>query len=889
MDKKQTIGVGIIVRDSEKTIGKCLESLAPYVDQMVVVYAGKSTDKTEEEVEKVKSKYPIISTYPFTWIDDFAAARNFSFSKLTTEWYLWCDGDDIVTGAENLRKAAETMPPEVGFVWYPYNYAQDEYGNIITLYERERLLRAAYGWVWKGRLHETVVGMTQSKYVRLQDVVFVHSHLAGAPRGDRNFKLLALMLKEEPENKRMWLYMGHQHFAGRDMTKAAEWYLKFASSDAIPLERYQALCYAAKALIEIKDMQQAINTCLSAIELFPSYVDAYIELARCYLFLGQWDKVIQWVKFSYQKDLITEPPHVIFINPLDYSFTRPSLMVEAYFQQQNYDEALKWLLEANKVRPVTNQIDAIQDIKKRVDIINGIKLQAIHLLENKELLKLRDFLEVTPYWFKELPDYQELKGGVLHHTKDLKDDVKIENGIADLSSCIDIDKVLKTLDSKIASKEIKSGKVLCPIPGVIRTLSRMDIEEKLQGRRVINLQESEEGVLCEYDLAKPEVLVRMYCGQGLEFWNPTTIKEVGCGGSETSAAYVCKEFARDGKAYTFLYGMDNQTWDGVVYRTYNNYNPGTPPCNIFIASRIPELIDQEIPAFQKWLWVHDTDCGDRLTPERAEKFDAIIALTKWHAGHLKRVYPFLKDCEIVDGDNLPLLYEDSYTRATFFKEAKCRKLPVLAIIGDGIDTERFSYPTDKIPHSFLWSSAPDRGLLEVLTLWSKIKEALPDATLKIFYGWGYYDRSLGFPGQRELKSKILELLKQEGVEWVGRVGQTKLAEVMAHTQCLLYPPHPFRETCFITGLEAQASKMITFYRENGALGETVGDRGIPLKMDSTPEEIVSTITRVLQDKELYDKILNRGREYAMTQRDWRHQVEKMRGLYEFIEKRIEGK
>ena len=41
-----TIGVGIIARNAGKTIKQCVKSFAPFVDQIVVVLAGESTDNT---------------------------------------------------------------------------------------------------------------------------------------------------------------------------------------------------------------------------------------------------------------------------------------------------------------------------------------------------------------------------------------------------------------------------------------------------------------------------------------------------------------------------------------------------------------------------------------------------------------------------------------------------------------------------------------------------------------------------------------------------------------------------------------------------------------------------------------------------------------------------
>ena len=79
----QTIGVGLIARNAGTTIKQCIKSFAPFVEQIVVVLAGKSTDNTAKEARKGSSK---VELYNFEWIDDFAAARNFSFSKLNTDW-----------------------------------------------------------------------------------------------------------------------------------------------------------------------------------------------------------------------------------------------------------------------------------------------------------------------------------------------------------------------------------------------------------------------------------------------------------------------------------------------------------------------------------------------------------------------------------------------------------------------------------------------------------------------------------------------------------------------------------------------------------------------------------------------------------------------------------
>ena len=323
--------------------------------------------------------------------------------------------------------------------------------------------------------------------------------------------------------------------------------------------------------------------------------------------------------------------------------------------------------------------------------------------------------------------------------------------------------------------------------------------------------------------------------------------------------------------------MDNQVWDGVIYRPFKVFNPQNIQCHLLISSRIPEVFDAEIPAVQRWLWVHDICCWDRFTPDRAEKIDCIVALSHWQVGHLKRCYPFLKDAQVIDLDGQNTTYEDGWTVGTYYPDETIRRIPKIAIIGDAIDTARFDgLDFCRVPYRFVWCSSPDRGLEELLDMWPLIKKEMPKAHLKIFYGWDYFDTSLHIPLQRQFKQRIRRLIQQDGVEWCGRIGQDELANELKQADAMIYPPHSFRETYGITFLEAQAAGVLCFYRQNGALGETIGDRGIPLAMKATPEEIVKTIKETLLDDSSIIRL--RAKEYA-KKRDWSGQADKVLNLY----------
>jgi len=565
-------------------------------------------------------------------------------------------------------------------------------------------------------------------------------------------------------------------------------------------------------------------------------------------------------------------------------------MSEAYVKSGNYKEGLEWAQKAYQVRPapqVKQNIEYLEGMILRDRVSEGMKVLAVHLLDNREIVKLPHLAEAAPYWFRETEDYKQLQIGVNHYTKDIKSQPKIvetkDGVIVNINQAYGLKSLLEELDNKYDNVTIIQS---TPDENTLNLLCQADIEQLIvskEGRHIQNLQIEPNRIFCQYNKSLPTGLfIKIFVGQGYENWTRKTIDDIGCGGSETAVAFTAEEFAKRGHQ-PIVYAMDDQIWDGVLYRHHDKFIANSNPCNIFISSRVPDIFYNEIPALQKWLWVHDIYCFNRLSPEVAKEIDVIIALSHWHCDHLKRTYPFLKDAEVWDFDDQDKSYEDTWTPNMYFEDAICNHLPVMAIIGDATDTKKFKNIKDKkVPHRFIWLSSPDRGLEQVLNLWPFLKKELPDAELKIFYGWNYFDSSLWIPGQRELKERLRELIKQEGVEWCGRVGQYQLAHELAKSQCLLYPPpHDFRETYGIAFLEAQAAGVIVFYRQNGALGETVNSRGIPLDNDMTQEQIVARIVTTLHNKGKCDRIVKEGRAYGL-QRDWGGQVEKMLKLYERI-------
>src|SRR5271166_5941014 len=87
----KTLSLAMIVRNEGATIERVLGCAKLFADEMVVVDTG-STDDTVAKAEAVGA-----IVHRFAWVDDFAAARNFAFSKCAGDWIVWLDGDDVIS------------------------------------------------------------------------------------------------------------------------------------------------------------------------------------------------------------------------------------------------------------------------------------------------------------------------------------------------------------------------------------------------------------------------------------------------------------------------------------------------------------------------------------------------------------------------------------------------------------------------------------------------------------------------------------------------------------------------------------------------------------------------------------------------------------------------
>ena len=155
-----TISLCMIVKDEEKVLKRCLDSLTPIVDEIIIVDTG-STDGTREIAKLYTDKI-----YDFEWVQDFSAARNYSFQFATMDYIYVADADEMID-EENQKRfllLKQALLEEIDIVQMIYSN-QLEYGTTYN-FDREyrpKLYKRVRSFQWVEPIHEMV---------RLDPIVF---------------------------------------------------------------------------------------------------------------------------------------------------------------------------------------------------------------------------------------------------------------------------------------------------------------------------------------------------------------------------------------------------------------------------------------------------------------------------------------------------------------------------------------------------------------------------------------------------------------------------------------------------------------------------------------------------------------------------------------------
>lgn len=286
-----TISACMIVKNEEAVLARCLDSLQGLVDELVVVDTG-STDRTKEIAAKYTSHI-----YDFEWIHDFAAARNYSFSKATMEYIYVVDADEVIDeeNRQKFLKLKEALLPEIEVVQM-YYANQLEHGTTYNFDKeyRGKLYKRLRQFHWVDQIHETV---------ELEPVVYDSDidiqHMPLTSHAGRDFHTFVTLIKKGASlsNKLIHMYARELFIIGEeeDFRNAAGFFMGILEDDTRGLaEKRDAGCVIAKCSRLEEDLHNLMKVGIKGVVDTEPASEICYELGEYFFDHQDYKEAIVW-------------------------------------------------------------------------------------------------------------------------------------------------------------------------------------------------------------------------------------------------------------------------------------------------------------------------------------------------------------------------------------------------------------------------------------------------------------------------------------------------------------------------------------------------------------------------------------------------------------------
>lgn len=384
--QRPSISAAFIMKNEARNLSPLLESIKGCFDEIIIVDTG-STDNTVDFLERVNKQIeeqtavwniPKIKIEHFKWIDDFAAARNFAFSKCTKDYIYWMDGDDVLSDAKAFIHWRNNVMHAAHYWVALYNYAFDDQGNPACQFIRERVIKRNHGFAWEYPVHEGLLQKEGKKFwpQRVSSWHINHRRTEEDKKQDhmRNVNIMKA-LDFDKVHPRMKFYYGKELFENGFHKESGKPLLEAAKSPDLEIhDRILTIQFAAQSANSQGAHAQALSLLHNGLQLVPSHAEFWCGLGDTHLMMGRGGDAIH----AYKTALICEPNDyggIVVLDHRAYSEYPHIKLTEIYLQQADASKA-------------EVHIDALQ----KMGFPHCAKLEA-------ELLRVKDLQEIR----KDLP------------------------------------------------------------------------------------------------------------------------------------------------------------------------------------------------------------------------------------------------------------------------------------------------------------------------------------------------------------------------------------------------------------------------------------------------------------------------------------------------------
>jgi 2-polyprenyl-3-methyl-5-hydroxy-6-metoxy-1,4-benzoquinol methylase/tetratricopeptide (TPR) repeat protein len=383
LKKKPQVWCGMVVKNEERDLPKCLTTIQDCVDGLVIMDTG-SVDKTEEVTKAMWTKPLVYKIYTGAskqdesgdWkLWDFGKARNTFVEEIESvpdvDFLIWFDADDTLLNPEILKRAFYTHYKIFGLMI--------ETDGIKWVHHRA--WRTKLGIKFDGRVHEyPLLGNHES--FTFKDCLIHHDAAPGIGEdsNNRNLRILEAELAEHPTDARTAFYLANTHKDAGRYIEAAKYYdirIKIGIGywdEWITAYLYKGRCERAVGLFD-----KAEQTLLEGVSHAPNWSELWMELG--YMLYGSNNKHL-CISYCMQAANRINTPTQLWRENNKYEDQPRRLMSFCYQELGDNTLALYWAKEAKKYITTLDQdwdsrIVFLENLSTKQSVVNAKKIALV--------------------------------------------------------------------------------------------------------------------------------------------------------------------------------------------------------------------------------------------------------------------------------------------------------------------------------------------------------------------------------------------------------------------------------------------------------------------------------------------------------------------------------
>lgn len=281
----------LILRDCEKTIEACLNSIKDKVQEIICVIDTRSSDNTQWEVIRILENSPVkYAIYEYEWKEkDYSKPRNYGISKAINEWILTIDGDETLCSIEQ---------PSNEYDFYEADVINNLDGQD-RVHPSVRLFKKNPEVYYEGMTHETVeycLNRINAKIGRM-DLKIRHTgyeNLTPEQWAEKVEGLKQIYDKQlilEPDNQRNYYNLCTYYWGVKDYQSCIDYGMLALFKKLIPTVKAQICLLIYFSYKKLNKDEIAINYLLMSDEIYPSQ-SSKVKLLEYYKSISDKEQII---------------------------------------------------------------------------------------------------------------------------------------------------------------------------------------------------------------------------------------------------------------------------------------------------------------------------------------------------------------------------------------------------------------------------------------------------------------------------------------------------------------------------------------------------------------------------------------------------------------------